>query len=430
VIVSERAIHPLILGSLTSLEYPAAATALEGHRAERLAICLTHYGPRHLPGEVMRIIDRYLLRQFGWTFLVCYLSLTGLYVVFDAFTNLEEFLRYAEKQGGLLSVLGSFYAYKSIGCFDRTAGLLTLVAAMFTVTWIQRHNELVALMSAGISRVRVVAPVIVGALALIFLAAANRELVIPRFREQLAQRPQDLVGDVGKSVTPRYDNQTDILIKGQRAYPDQQRIVEPKFLLPPALSQYGNLLAAKEAFYTPPHDGRPGGYLMKGLQEPRGLDAASSLTLAGRPVIITPHDAAEWLGRNQCFVVSGLSLEQLTNGDALRQYASTAELIAGLRNRSLDFGADVRVAIHSRLVQPLLDATLLLLGLPIVLRRENRNVFIAIGLSAVLVALFLLVVMGFQHLGSIYALSPALAAWGPLIIFVPVAAAMSETMWK
>ena len=39
----------------------------------------------------MRIIDRYILRQFVQTFLFCFLSLTGLYVVFGAFTNLDSF---------------------------------------------------------------------------------------------------------------------------------------------------------------------------------------------------------------------------------------------------------------------------------------------------------------------------------------------------
>ena len=58
--------------------------------------------------------------------------------------------------------MGPHYVYQSILFFDRTAGLLTLVSAMFTVTWIQRHNEMTALMAAGISRIRVVKPVIVG----------------------------------------------------------------------------------------------------------------------------------------------------------------------------------------------------------------------------------------------------------------------------
>ena len=51
-----------------------------------------------------------------------------------------------------------------------------------------------------------------------------------------------------------------------------------------------------------------------------------------------------------------------------------------MRNPSLDYGADVRVAIHGRIVKPLLDMTLLFLGLPLVVTRESRNVFIAMGL--------------------------------------------------
>ena len=122
----------------------------------------------------MAIIDRYLLRQFLQTFLICFCSLTGLYVIFDLFTNLEEFLRSAEKSGSLLSLMGSYYSFRAILFFDRTSGLLTLVAAMFTATWIQRHNEMTALMAAGISRLRVVVPVIVAAVVIAFLSAANR----------------------------------------------------------------------------------------------------------------------------------------------------------------------------------------------------------------------------------------------------------------
>ena len=69
---------------------------------------------------------------------------------------------------------------------------------------------------------------------------------------------------------------------------------------------------------------------------------------------------------------------------------------------------------------------LLFLGLPLVLRRGDRNVFIAIGIAAVVVAVFMLVVMASHYLGSISSLSPAFAAWAPLMLFVPAAVAMSE----
>ena len=44
----------------------------------------------------MSIIDRYLLRQFLQNFVICFMSLMGVYVVFDAFTNLEAFMKFAK----------------------------------------------------------------------------------------------------------------------------------------------------------------------------------------------------------------------------------------------------------------------------------------------------------------------------------------------
>lgn len=377
----------------------------------------------------MWIIDRYLLRQFIKTFVICYLSLTGLYIVFDAFTHLDEFLNYTERSEGLLSLMGSYYAYQSILFFELTSGLLTLVAAMFTLAWIQRHNELTALMSAGISRIRVVLPVISAAVVIALVATANRELVIPRIRDQLARQPSNLMRDHSQQLQPRYDNQTDVLIRGKSVYGDRQRIEQPDFLLPDKLSQYGNKLAAENAFYKLPQRNRPGGYLLVNVAQPRDLGSRPSLRLGGRLVLITPRDA-DWLKPNQCFLVSDVSFEQLTGGQAFRKFSSTAQLISGLRNPSLDFGADVRVAIHSRMVQPFLDVTLLFLGLPLVVSRESRNVFLAIGLCIGVVTVFLLVVIGFQHLGSIYLVDSALAAWAPLILFVPPAVWLAESMWR
>jgi len=377
----------------------------------------------------MWIIDRYLLRQFLKTFVICYLSLTGLYIVFDAFTHLDEFLNYSDRGGGLLWLMASFYAYQAILFFELTSGLLTLVAAMFTLAWIQRHNELTALMSAGISRTRVVVPVISAAVVIALLATANRELVIPGIRDELARQPSNLLRDQGQRLQPRYDNQTDVLIRGKAVYGDRQRIERPDFLLPERLNQYGHKLAAENAFYQPPEGDRPGGYLLENVEQPKDLGSRPSLRLGNQPVLITPRDA-DWLKPNQCFLVSDVGFEQLTEGQAFRKFSSTAQLISGLRNRSLDYGADVRVAIHARMVQPFLDVTLLFLGLPLVVSRESRNVFLAIGMCIGVVTIFLLVVIGLQHLGSIYLVDPALAAWAPLMLFVPPAVWLAESMWR
>jgi lipopolysaccharide export system permease protein len=98
---------------------------------------------------------------------------------------------------------------------------------------------------------------------------------------------------------------------------------------------------------------------------------------------------------------------------------------------SVCFGPKPRVLVHSRIVQPLLDITLLFLGLPLVIAMDNRNVFRAIGLCILLVVLFLGVPMLCQYFCTdLPIISPSLAAWTPLMIFVPAAVGMSSWMWE
>jgi lipopolysaccharide export system permease protein len=163
------------------------------------------------------------------------------------------------------------------------------------------------------------------------------------------------------------------------------------------------------------------------VKEPKHLDTRPSLLDKGMPVLLTPYDRPDWLKPDQCFVVSDLSFQQLTGNVA---FASVYQLIAGLHNPSMEYGADVRVAIHSRFVQPLLDIVLLFMGLPLVARRESRKVFLAIGVCMAVTTMFMLTVTGFQRLGEISMIPAAMAAWAPLMIFVPSAVGLSHAMWE
>ncbi len=377
----------------------------------------------------MTIIDRYLLRQFIKTLLICYISLFGLFVVFDAFTNLDGFLHRAEDHGGLVRVMSQFYAYRAVYFFDRMAGLLVLTAAMFTAAWMQRHQELTALLAAGISRVRVVTPIVVAAAVVAAAASVNRELVIPRFREELSQSAKEPAGDAPRKVQPQYDQRTDILIRGEAAVADGRRILKPDFRLPMSLESYARQITAREAFYRPAEGKRPAGFLLDGVQQPKDIATRPSLYLGEELVILTPADA-QWLLPEQCFIVSDVTFDQLTDQQSSREFCSTAQLIATLRALNPDFGGRVRVTIHYRFVQPLLDVTLLFLGLPLVVTRGNRNVFVALGLCLGVVTVFLLVVMGCQRAGCDLLIAPALSAWLPLMIFAPVAMEMAYSMKK
>jgi lipopolysaccharide export system permease protein len=380
----------------------------------------------------MRIIDRYLLRQFVQTFSICFLSLIGLFVVIDLLTNLEEFVTAGRNAGGVMPFIARYYTFQTILFFDRTGSLLALVSAMFTVSWIQRHNEMTALLSAGVSRVRVLSPIIVAVAVVSLILAANREVLMPRYRHELSRGSKDPSGSKPQSLGSRYDGRTNVLLAGKSSFADRQRIEEPRFVLPTSLYAYGTTLAADNAYYKPPEGDRPGGYLFDGVRRPKNLSTRASLSLDGQRVLITPRDEPRWLKPNQCFLASDVDFDQLTGGSDFARLSSTAQLIRGLRNASLDYGAKERVAIHARMVQPLLDMTLLFLGLPLVVTRESRNVFVAMGICMGVTTAFTLVVMGVQNLGAIsyWFFTPSLAAWAPLMIFVPLAAWMVEGLWK
>ncbi|HRX82018.1 MAG TPA: LptF/LptG family permease [Pirellulaceae bacterium] len=378
----------------------------------------------------MSTFDRYLLRLFVKVLLACFVSMVGLYIVIDAFGNLDEFLGYGRVQGSVLAVIADYYSARIPWFFDHASGLLALVAGMFAITWLQKTNELTALMAAGVTTKRIIRPLVAAAIVVSIIAAANREFVIPEVRDKLVRNAQDWLGDTARPVDAVTDNRTDILIGGRASFAADQRIQEPTFTLHRPIGEFGRKLIAEDAFYHEPTAERPGGYLLEGVSYPDEHAEFPSASLDGEPVILSSSDN-EWLSEDQLFVVSDVTFSDLACGPQYRTFASTGELVTGLSNPSLDFGLGTRVSMHARFVQPFLDVTLFVLGLPLVLSRQNRSVFVAAGLGIGIVIAYFLVTIVCQALGaSGLLMSPALAAWAPLMILAPTAAALSQPIWE
>jgi lipopolysaccharide export system permease protein len=375
------------------------------------------------------LIDRYIGRAQLHAFVVVFVSLAGLYFVFDAFTNMEEFLSHAAETGSLAKVLASYYGCRLIWFFDATSPVITLASAMFALSWLERHNELTALLAAGVPRWRIARPVIVFAATVALAAAANRELVLPQIRAAFARNAQDLRGEFVAPFEPRYDNRTEILYRGRGAQSAGNRIDSPSLLMPPQLGGYGPQITAAEAFYRPAAEGRPSGYLLKGVREPADVDRLPPLECGGTQVVLT-RSTAGWLEPRECFVVSDVTFEQLIGSTNWSQYSSIVELVTAIRNPSLGVAADVPLRVHARVTAPLLDMALVLLGIPLVLGPSRRGVFVAVGLCVGMTVLFFITVMGSHALVAGDAFSPSVGAWMPLLVLAPLAAWRAQPMWQ
>lgn len=372
------------------------------------------------------LVDRYVLSLFLRVFLICFLCLTGIYVVGDFVNNLNEFIEIGKAKGGMLRAMAGYYSIRAPVFFDSMGRVVALIASVFAITWLQRHNEMTALMAAGISKWRIIKPLIIGVIVVAVLSALNREFLLPRFRESLSQRAQDLVSEKARTLQPRYDRVTNILINGSEAFPQKRIIKDAKFQMPPELSAYGLHVSAGRAIQKPATKRHPPGFLMSNVTKPKNIDEIESV-VRKTPIVMTRRDYP-WLKSGDCFIASNVSIDQLSGNRSWRQYSSTGSLIKALQNPSLGLGTDVPLTIHSRFLQPLLDILLFFLGVPVVLSRESRNVFISVGTCLLIVVLYFGVIIGSQTLGINYLITPSMAAWIPLMVFVPWAFAVAEPL--
>lgn len=370
--------------------------------------------------EAMTRIDRYLILLYLRILFICFLSIAGLLIVVQVFSNLDEFLKYAEQRGSLAQVLLEYYGPFSLTIFDRLSGMIALMSLLFVVAWLYRTNEFVALMAAGVTKKRVVRPLLIASAVVILSASALREFSIPRYQDRLDRSPQDLTGGVPRPLKPTYDERAAVLLSGRHLLPVKQEIVGPLLRIHPGpLGEFGRQISATNAAFLPATGNRPSGYWLKEVSQPPKIESMNSVFATdGTPILLTGKQV-DWLAQNECFLVSDIEFERLRGGSAWKQFASTYELVQQLQLEERG-GDDLRVQIHARLLRPFIDWTLLLLGLPVLLMRPERHMFWVAGACLMIVSAFTAVVMGLAAVGSAgYFVSPSLSIWLPLIVFLP-----------
>ncbi|MFO7535753.1 MAG: LptF/LptG family permease [Kiritimatiellia bacterium] len=130
----------------------------------------------------MRILDRYLLKEFVGPVLMFLVSFSLLFVIFDLFGRLGRFLNV----NAPLSSIATYY-FHYLFAFNGNVSLIVtilpislLLAALYCASNLVRHNEFVAMMASGVSFTRILAPFAAVGLAASLLAWAAQESQAPR----------------------------------------------------------------------------------------------------------------------------------------------------------------------------------------------------------------------------------------------------------
>jgi lipopolysaccharide export system permease protein len=211
----------------------------------------------------VRILDRQRYWSFLKAYVICYVSLVGLYIVIDAFSNFDEFTKRAEG-AEVFRVMARFYLVRQSSFFDQLCGVIGMMAAVFTVTWMQRNNEQLAILSAGVSTHRAIRPVLFSSVLVSFLAIGNQEIIMPRYAEELAKSHDD-DGEQTVRVAGRYDSRG-IMILGNDADRATKTILPFRSTIPVEIFGSIRYITGAQAAYIPTdHPTAPlkGGWLVR-----------------------------------------------------------------------------------------------------------------------------------------------------------------------
>jgi lipopolysaccharide export system permease protein len=362
------------------------------------------------------LLDRQMIYGYIKSYMVCLVSLMGLFIVVDLFTNLDDFTQHHQSFTDSLKHIGLYYANLTPRVFDRLCEAIVLLAAMFTVAMMQRNNELLPLLSAGVSTRRVVVPVLLAACMMLGATVGNQECVLPYIDVFLVENRSNFDGTKEVEVKGVYDS-NGVHLSGNKGFKKSESIKDFFCVIPAKLgSESLTILQAENAQYIPPGDGEhTGGWMLTQTTPPE-------LEHWKRTDVLDPIDPGRY------FLYSDIDFQNAIRSKNWYVYMTTWQLLQEMNRPGNPQQAALAVVFHQRLTRPVLGIILVLMGLGVILRDQTRNVFISAGMCLVICAVFFAACLTCQYLGNNEHLSPATAAWLPVLAFGPFAMVMFDAV--
>lgn len=357
----------------------------------------------------MNTFDRYILRRFWHVFAIGFVATFGLYVVFDAFTNADEFQVDASGTVDMLSRMSLHYFFQAFPFFDLVGPILVVLAAMGVFALLQRQSEIYPVLSAGIPTWRLAVPIVVGTLTIVLGLTINQELIIPTVADRL-QAPRGNDSDTMNVVQTARDHARNIEITGRSLHLGERRIDQAEFLLPvPDVVLEPTTIHAEKAIQFAADGSRPAGWLLTGVSQKY---KALTLTDIGRTV------AYPFPTEDDLYIVSDVTIDQLYNRSTSFKYLSTVELVQRIRNPAFGIVSirNQTLHLHERLTRPLLILFSVLIAIPMTMKRESRGLLGNMALCTAILGFLFLITQVSMQLGRLNIIELNVAAWLPVVI--------------
>lgn len=369
-------------------------------------------------------IDWYVLRQFILIFFFTIILISSFYILMDFLNSADVFVQKCKLNNIPIAVaLYQYYMPRLFILFDSLLTVCVILPGIILINQMIRRNEILALACMGIRRVRAAYMIFVAAIVLVIVFTVCREFFLPSQRAIIGCDMNSFFERDKIRVESKSDPMTLVYISGESLDVANKTIIQPVLNMPMFLNEYGQCISAEIAVWQPERLGngseptRKAGYLLKNVVADKNMDDQSSLMIDNKNILITPLNNP-WLKKGECFLVSGIDIEDLTLNCELQEYSSFGDLRRIMARMSTNQRTDAAIVMHKRIIRPFIDLCIIFVGLSFILANKNNFLLTLIKAALWWACSWIIINMSSSLAGNAdKLLTPAMAAWIPLIFF-------------
>jgi len=351
----------------------------------------------------VRLLDRYVIRNFVQVYLYCIAGFISIWLIFDISDNISTFI----DEHISLFLAARYYATQVPQVFIILLPVSLLLALLFTLGRMSRANEIVSMLTAGVSLPRVLLPLIgiglltvAASMALNYSLAPHAELARKALLSELRARPEAYIE--GQIFRNRTDARTWFI---QNFRPGGNRFNNVHVLQQDAKDNIVTSYLATRAFYR-----------------------AETKTWDLENVKVVHYDSGGNIIDEQIYPL--LKIEhwsetpfRLGSANVRAEFLSLPELREYLHFNA-DFPATLlapfRTHLQYRLALPWTCLVVVCIAAPLGIGYSRRGVLSSVAAAVVLVFSMNFLTHLFLALGEGDRVSPWIAAWVPNLLFAAI----------
>jgi len=348
----------------------------------------------------MKILDRYILGEFLKSVGLGLVAFLSIFSIVDIFEKMDVFI---DNHSRLVDIALYFF-YKLPYLLALVLPVALLLAALLSLGQLQRHNELAAMTTSGVSLVRILRPVFLASAVFSILSFAFTETILPTAN---TRREEIYAQKIRKRKRPAGQSQTNLsyLGHGGRIYLARFYDAPRQRLRDLVVQEFdGNTIEKRLDAREAEWDGNTwllrNGYLRVFSEE--GETVVPFRSYGDSRIAETPDD----------FAKRDRDPLNMTLGE-LRRYIERVRESGGRAQKYL-------VEAHLKVSFPFINLIIVLVGTSVGVRIRKSHRAVGLGLSLAIAFSYYGFLRVGQALGHNGTLPPMLAAWIGNLVFLAI----------